>query len=137
MSGSGWTDLGSGSHGSSVRNGRSGVVPFWNGSDPSERLAIPFLGSVLFSVKFTRLGTIGIIDREAFRDAWHCTLFWATRVATDKSSGPPTSHYVVAVMDRAIDLWIYLMLCPSVVLSSENRNVCVKSIVKPSMELFL
>ena len=66
-----------------------------------------------------------------------CTLFWAARVATDKSSGPPTSHYVVVVVDRAIDLWIYLMLCPSVVLSSENRSVWVKSIVKPSMELFL
>jgi len=66
-----------------------------------------------------------------------CTLFWAVRVATDKSPGPPTSHYVVVVVDRAIDLWIYLMLCPSVVLSSENRSVCVKSIVKPSMELFL
>jgi len=66
-----------------------------------------------------------------------CTLFWAARIAMDKSPGPPTSHYVVVVVDRAIDLWIYLMLCPSVVLSSENRSVCVKSIVKPSIELFL
>jgi len=66
-----------------------------------------------------------------------CTLFWAVRVAMDKSPGPPTSHYIVVVVDRAIDLWIYLMLCPSVVLSSENRSVCVKSIVKPSIELFL
>jgi len=66
-----------------------------------------------------------------------CTLFWAARVTTDKSPGPPTSHCVVVVVDRAIDLWIYLMLCLSVVLSSENRSVCVKSIVKPSMELFL
>ena len=66
-----------------------------------------------------------------------CTLFWAAHVTTDKSPGPLTSHYVVVVVDRAIDLWIYLMLCPSVVLSSENRSVCVKSIVKPSMELFL
>jgi len=66
-----------------------------------------------------------------------CTFIWAACVATDKSPGPPTSHYVVVVVDRAIDLWIYLMLCPSVVLSSENRSVCVKSIVKPSMELFL
>jgi len=66
-----------------------------------------------------------------------CTLFWAVHVTTDKSPGPPTSHYIVVVVDRAIDLWIYLMLCLSVVLSSENRSVCVKSIVKPSMELFL
>jgi len=36
VSGSDWTDLGSGSHGSSVRNGRSRVISFRDGSDPSE-----------------------------------------------------------------------------------------------------
>jgi len=133
VSGSSWTDLGSGSHGSLVWNGRSGVVPFWNGSDPSERLAIPF-HSWLSSHDLAPSASL-IMRHLVMRGT--CTLFWAAHVTIDKSPGPLTSHYVVVVVDRAIDLWMYLMLCSSVVLSSENRSVCVKSIVKPSMELFL
>jgi len=36
VSGSDWTDLGSGSHGLLVQNGRSRVISFRDGSDPSE-----------------------------------------------------------------------------------------------------
>ena len=71
---------------------------------PRKRLAILFLGSVLFLFKFTRLGTISIIDRKALRDAWVLYLFQVLRIAMNKSPGPSTSHYIVIVLDRAIDL---------------------------------
>jgi len=71
---------------------------------PRKRLAILYLGSILFLFKFTWLGTIGIIDSEALHDAWVWYLFRVVHVATNKSSGPSTSHYIVEVMDRAIDL---------------------------------
>ena len=82
---------------------------------PRKWLAIPFPGSILFLFKFTWLGTISIIDCEARHDVWVLYLFWAAHVATNKSSGPSTSHYIVVVMDRAITAviclnsrWIYV-----------------------------